>query len=125
MHSVLQATFTSLDEGFLAETHFSSMVRCTPHPASTNTFATDSNTTSALLQDRASSAAGGVIVYLDFKAEKLWAGETGLSKQLVIGRLFHGLAAQRTEAVVLDNASGYDTSWDCLLYSLAYVSVIT
>ena len=31
MQSVLQATFTSLDEGFLADTHYSSMVRCTKH----------------------------------------------------------------------------------------------
>ncbi|KAL3138198.1 hypothetical protein ABBQ38_005422 [Trebouxia sp. C0009 RCD-2024] len=83
MQSVLQATFTSLDEGFLADTRLSSM-------------------------DRASSAAGGVIVYLDFKAEKLWAGQIGLSKQLVIGRLFHGLAAQRTEALVLDNANVFN-----------------
>ena len=75
------------------------------------------------LQDRASSAAGGVIVYLDFKAEKLWAGQIGLSKQLVIGRLFHGLAAQRTEVLVLYNASRYDTSWHCLLYNLAYVTM--
>ena len=27
MHSMLQGTFTSLDEGFLADTHHSSMVR--------------------------------------------------------------------------------------------------
>ena len=33
MQSVLQATFTSLDEGFLADTHLPSMVRCAHHPA--------------------------------------------------------------------------------------------
>ena len=58
-------------------------------------------------QDRAVSAARGVIVYLDFKAEKIWAGQIGTTRQLVIGQLFHGLAVQRTDALVLDNASRY------------------
>ena len=58
-------------------------------------------------QDRACSAASGVIVYLDFKAEKVWAGQVGTTRQLVIGQLFHGLAVQRTAAVVLNDASRY------------------
>ena len=77
---------------------------------------TASITASTLLQDRAASAASGVIVYLDFKAEKLWGGQVGHSRQLIIGQLFHGLAAQRTNALVLDTPSGYDTCWHCLLY---------
>lgn len=60
---------------------------------------------STLLQDRAASAACGAIVYLDFKAEKLWGAQVGDSGQLVIGQLFHGLAAQRTDALVLGTAS--------------------
>ena len=61
-------------------------------------------------QDRACSAANGVIVYLDFKAEKVWAGQVGTTRQLVIGQLFHGLAVQRTAAVVLDDASRCTTT---------------
>ena len=61
-------------------------------------------------QDRACSAASGVIVYLDFKAEKVWAGQVGTTRQLVIGQLFHGLAVQRTAAVVLNDASRCTTT---------------
>ncbi|DBA87178.1 TPA: hypothetical protein ACH3X2_005182 [Trebouxia sp. C0005] len=80
MQHTLQASISSLDEGFLADTHIPSL-------------------------DRACSAASGVIVYLDFKAEKVWAGQVGATRQLVIGQLFHGLAVQRTAAVVLKDAS--------------------
>jgi len=61
-------------------------------------------------QDRACSAASGVIVYLDFKAAKVWAGQVGTTRQLVIGQLFHGLAVQRTAAVVLNDASRCTTT---------------
>lgn len=108
MQSVLQATFTSLDEGFLADTQYSSMVRCAKHWQYMQHPLTSSQLP-RLLQDRAASAASGVIVYLDFKAEKLWGGQVGQSRQLIIGQLFHGLAAQRTDALVLDTPSGYGT----------------
>lgn len=55
-------------------------------------------------QDRATSSATGTILFIDFKAEKLWAAQIGKPGQLVLGQLFHGLAAQRTRAVMLDNA---------------------
>lgn len=83
MRSVLQATFSSLDSGFLADSHLS-------------------------LVDRAVAAAGGVIAFLDFKTEMVWIGSIGPHRQLVIGQLFHGLAAQRTDALVLNNASRGD-----------------
>lgn len=59
------------------------------------------------MQDRAVSAASGLLVYLDFKAEKIWGAQVGKPRQLVIGQLFHGLAVQRTHALVLDSASRY------------------
>ena len=49
-------------------------------------------------------------MYLDFKAEKVWAGQVGTTRQLVIGQLFHGLAVQRTAAVVLNDASRCTTT---------------
>lgn len=61
-------------------------------------------------QDRACSAASGVVMYLDFKAEKVWACQVGTTRQLVIGQLFHGLAVQRTAAVVLNDASRCTTT---------------
>ena len=54
-------------------------------------------------QDRATSSATGTILYIDFKAEKLWAAQVGKPGQLVLGQLFHGLAVQRTRDVMLDS----------------------
>ena len=56
------------------------------------------------MQERAVSAAAGVVLYLDFKTEKLWVAQVGQLGQPVIGQLFHGLAVQRTQALVLGHA---------------------
>lgn len=128
MPHILQASITSLDEAFLANlqvpslvslhTTFVALIHCCTNmktAAEPLCCRVSSKPNAVCAQDRAVSAASGVIVYLDFKAEKIWAGQIGTTRQLVIGQLFHGLAVQRTEALVLDNNSRY--SWqlcECL-----------
>lgn len=129
MQHILQASISSLDEEFLADPHIPSLV-CMPCNDWHIMFYDKklwmwlSSLLKSVLklrcqlcteamvcaQDRACSAASGVIVYLDFKAEKVWAGQVGTTRQLVLGQLFHGLAVQRTAAVVLNDASRCTTT---------------